>query len=358
LNATLTEDGQDAIPLNNQPVAFELNGSEKKTTTDQFGKAKSVCFITFDSIAPAKPSFFYLGSVFNNGATSSRKFKTTQINNSPSTGAAPAGGGTCQFLIFDADQSFAANGGTGTINVRSFPRSCTWTATANDPWILITSGASGTGNGSVSYTVDSHTSPTPRAGSITVAGITYNVLQGADFLDVPPSNAFYTEIGKLSARGVTLGIGGGNYGPSQLVSREQMAAFILRAKGEFNPPTPASQRFNDVSPSNPFYNFIDRLAELQITLGCGGGNYCPSQPVTREQMAAFMIRGLGEFTPTEPFEQRFQDVPLPNPFSAFIDSMAVRRITLGCATNPARYCPTGQVTREQMAAFLVRAFDL
>jgi hypothetical protein len=73
-----------------------------------------------------------------------------------------------------------------------------------------------------------------------------------------------------------------------------MAAFILRALGEFNPPVPASQRFLDVPPTNPFYNFIDRLAELQITLGCGGGNYCPAQPVTREQMAAFLIRAFDD----------------------------------------------------------------
>jgi len=65
-----------------------------------------------------------------------------------------------------------------------------------------------------------------------------------------------------------------------------MAAFLMRALGEFSPPTPASQRFNDVPSSNVFYSFIDRIAALNITVGCGGGNYCPGDPVTREQMAA------------------------------------------------------------------------
>ena len=77
------------------------------------------------------------------------------------------------------------------------------------------------------------------------------------------------------------------------MTREQMAAFMIRALGEFSPPTPPMQRFLDVPPSNSFYNFIDRMAVLNITLGCGGGNYCPSQNVTRSQMAAFLVRAFG-----------------------------------------------------------------
>jgi len=55
-------------------------------------------------------------------------------------------------------------------------------------------------------------------------------------------------------------------------------------------------------PQNTFYAFIDRMAALQITLGCTPDHmqYCPSDPVKREQMAAFIIRGLGEFNPRRP----------------------------------------------------------
>src|SRR5688572_20515985 len=78
-----------------------------------------------------------------------------------------------------------------------------------------------------------------------------------------------------------------------------MAAFIMRALGEANPPVPATQRFADVGPTNPFYNFIDRLAELGITLGCGSNGqgqaiYCPGEFVTRQQMAAFLIRAFDQ----------------------------------------------------------------
>jgi hypothetical protein len=91
---------------------------------------------------------------------------------------------------------------------------------------------------------------------------------------------------------ITLGCGGSNYCPSNAVTREQMAAFIMRALGEHNPPPPPSQRFVDVPPSNPFYNFIDRMAVRSITLGCGGSNYCPAETVTRGQMAAFLARAF------------------------------------------------------------------
>jgi hypothetical protein len=193
---------------------------------------------------------------------------------------------------------------------------------------------------------------------ITIGGQTFTVYQGVNFLDVPLNDPFYTDIGKLAARGVTLGCGSGNYCPNDPVTRDQMAAFILRAKGEFNPPTPATQRYNDVPASNPFYNFVDRLAVLQITLGCSGNPplYCPADPVLREQMSAFIIRGLGEFNPPTPLTQRFVDVPPSSPFYNFIDRMAALQITLGC--SPTMYCPSDTVTRAQMAAFLVRAFGL
>jgi hypothetical protein len=257
--------------------------------------------------------------------------------------------------LVPSSRSFAGNGGGGSINV-VVPGGVDWTASTGDDFIHITSGASGTGSGMVTYTVDANPGAAIRSGTITAAGITFTVFQGIDFIDVPQSHPFYTEIGKLSARGVTLGCGGGNYCPEETVTRQQMAAFIIRALGMPNPPVPPAQRFADVPPENPFYAFIEELAVRQITLGCGGGNYCPLDPVKRDQMAAFIIRALGEFNPPIPATQRFTDVPPSNPFYAFIDRLAERQITLGCGAGV--YCPDLSVSRGQMAAFLVRAFSL
>jgi hypothetical protein len=71
-----------------------------------------------------------------------------------------------------------------------------------------------------------------------------------------------------------------------------MAAFILRALGEFSPPPPATQQFLDVPPTSPFYAFIHRLAALGITNGCGATSYCPQDPITRAQMAVFLVRAF------------------------------------------------------------------
>ncbi|HWP42342.1 MAG TPA: S-layer homology domain-containing protein [Blastocatellia bacterium] len=169
---------------------------------------------------------------------------------------------------------------------------CNWSATTSDPSMVTITSGNGTGNGMVSFTVSANTATTSREATISVGPHTFRVLQGAKFLDVGEGDLFYTEIGKLSARGVTSGCGGGNYCPGAPVLRDQMASFILKALGEFNPPQPAMQRFADVPPSNIFYAFIDRMAVLGITAGCGGGNYCPSQPVTRGQMAAFLVRAF------------------------------------------------------------------
>jgi S-layer family protein len=277
----------------------------------------------------------------------------------------------CSLSISPASTSFPAtqppSGGnqSGSFNVTA-AAGCSWPATSNATFVTITNGGSGTGNGTVNYSVTPNAGPTIRNGTISVNDQTFTVYQGINFTDVPTNDPFYTDIGKLAARGVTLGCGGGNYCPATTVTRDTMSAFILRAKGEFDPPTPPTQRFTDVPPTNVFYNFIDRLAVLQITLGCGGGNYCPASPVLREQMAAFLIRALGEFDPPTPLTQRFADVSppdctppcSPNVFYNFIDRMAVLNITQGCASNPLRYCPADTVTRAQMAAFLVRAFNL
>jgi hypothetical protein len=102
-----------------------------------------------------------------------------------------------------------------------------------------------------------------------------------------------------------------------------------------------------------------RSGKLRSAVSSQPPLYCPTPPVTREQMAAFIIRALHEpgYLPPPPAQQRFDDVPSSNPFYAHIEEMAVRQITLGCSATPPQYCPAQSVTRSQMAAFLIRAFD-
>ena len=56
---------------------------------------------------------------------------------------------------------------------------------------------------------------------------------------------------------------------------------------------PPSSDFGDVPTSSPQFQFIEALCHSGITAGCGGGNFCPDQPVTRGQMAVFLAKALG-----------------------------------------------------------------
>ena len=58
-------------------------------------------------------------------------------------------------------------------------------------------------------------------------------------------------------------------------------------------PAPAVATFLDVPTNHPFFQFVEALAASGITGGCGGGNYCPNNPVTRGQMAVFLAKALG-----------------------------------------------------------------
>ncbi len=102
------------------------------------------------------------------------------------------GGDGCTFTIAPTSQSTGASGGTGTINVTA-PNGCPWTAVANDPWITITSGASGSGNGAVNYAVAANTS-SARTGTIIIAGKTFTINQSGGsnctFTIAPTSQSF------------------------------------------------------------------------------------------------------------------------------------------------------------------------
>jgi hypothetical protein len=94
----------------------------------------------------------------------------------------------CSFTLSASSQSFAAAGGTGSVSVTA-PSTCGWTASSPVSWISVNAGTTGTGSGSVAYSVASNSATTSRTASLSIAGLTYTVTQapGADAPKTSPS---------------------------------------------------------------------------------------------------------------------------------------------------------------------------
>jgi hypothetical protein len=191
---------------------------------------------------------------------------------------------------------------------------------------------------------------------------TWKLHVGESFPDVPTSQQFYKFIENLFHNGITGGCGGGDYCPDSSVTRAQMAVFLLKGKhgsGYTPPPCSATVFTDEPCPGGLFVDWVNQLASEGITGGCGGGNYCPTNPVTRGQMSAFLLKGQhgGSYVPPACSATVFTDVVCPSAqFVNFINQLAAEGITGGCGNG--MYCPQNPNTRGQMAVFLVKTFWL
>jgi hypothetical protein len=154
------------------------------------------------------------------------------------------------------------------------------------------------------------------------------------------------DIAELASSGITRGCNPPlttRFCPDEAISRGEMAALLARALD-----LPAGEAsFADVADS-VFSADIAALAASGITKGCTADRFCPDDPVTRGQMAAFLTRALGLDPGPDAFTDDVGDI-----FEADINALAAAGITRGCTGES--FCPDEQVTRAQMASFLVRA---
>ncbi len=183
--------------------------------------------------------------------------------------------------------------------------------------------------------------------------------------ELPPGGTFTDDNGSqhegnieaIAAAGITKGCNppaNDRYCPDDPVTRGQMAAFLVRARGYTET---GDTDFVDDGGS-VFEADISKLAAAGVTKGCNppaNDRYCPSHFVTRGQMAAFLVRAFG-YTDTGDVDFVDDDISI---FETDINKLAAAGVTAGC--NPPandRYCPDEPVTRSQMASFLARALDL
>lgn len=245
---------------------------------------------------------------------------------------------------------------TSLLSITAGP-GCGWTASAGG-FISITAGASGTGNGTVSFKVTANTSGAARTGTMTVAGQAVTVTQRATaeiFADVPPTAYYFDFANIMYQSGITAGCSTtpADYCPNATTTRGEMAVFLITAIEHGNSFSyTTTPYFSDVPASSPFFKFVQKLKDLGITGGCTATTYCPNNSVTRGEMAVFIITSRYERTPySYPTTPYFTDVPASYAFFPFIQKMAQAGITAGCGGG--QYCPNQTLTRGQMAVFIV-----
>jgi hypothetical protein len=181
----------------------------------------------------------------------------------------------------------------------------------------------------------------------------------ADFLDVPRSNPFHDDVETLFRGRATAGCGGGNYCPDATVTRAQIAVFLVKGgAGYYVPPPCSSTVFADVPcPGGINVDWVNELASYGVTAGCGGGNYCPLDLVTRAQMAVFLLKRAHApgYEPPACSSTVFADVPCPGgAYVDWINELAAEGVSAGCGGG--LYCPDAVLRRGQMATLLVKAF--
>jgi hypothetical protein len=162
------------------------------------------------------------------------------------------------------------------------------------------------------------------------------------------ASPFYADILWMAQQGITQGCAPQRYCPQSPVSREEMASFLARALGLRS----TGVDYFDDDAESIHQPAINAMAGAGITTGCGPRLFCPKQYVSREEMASFLARALGlPPSGTDHFDDDDGSVHQPA-----INAIASAGITTGCGP-PRTFCPLAGVTREQMAAFLHRAFD-
>lgn len=167
-----------------------------------------------------------------------------------------------------------------------------------------------------------------------------------------------------AATGITRGQSAGAFNPGGIVTRGQMASFIVRTleAGGHQLPAPSDQGFQDIGDS-VHKDAINQLAAVDITLGVTPTIYQPGAPVRRDQMASFVVRAA-EFAydgdeldgnTTMPFP--FNDVPESNVHRANI-AAAAELLGVSEGSTATTYDPAAGTTRAQMATFVIRLLDV
>lgn len=199
--------------------------------------------------------------------------------------------------------------------------------------------------------------PTARPAAVLDPGDVCAARPQTQFRDVPRDSALGHAAGCLADRSIAAGRADGTYGPAAPVTRGQMARFLVNTLGDMGAAPPAGQApFTDIG-GHPHADPIRRLHAAGIAGGVSRTRFAPEQAVTREQMAAFLARTYAYAAGRElpAAERHFSDTH-GSVHEAQIDRLAATGVAAG--VDGTRFGPGREVTRGQMAFFLTRLLQL
>jgi hypothetical protein len=167
--------GGSSLEMTNATIAYALSSDGRDWTFYSGNPMLVMGASTWDSPGVGQPSVILDGTVYKMWYTSGAIINGNRVQGSISY--AESGNTSCTYTLSPSSYAFSASINTGTIAVTPSTSSCTWTAVSNTSWITVTSGASGTGTGTVNYTVAANTTGSARTGTITVGGQTFTITQ-------------------------------------------------------------------------------------------------------------------------------------------------------------------------------------
>lgn len=175
------------------------------------------------------------------------------------------------------------------------------------------------------------------------------VAASTTFSDVSKENPYYASINTLFEAGVISGYPDGTFKPEQDVTRGQAAKMIVSGL-KIDTTNIENPNFSDMDSSNQFYKEIAALAALNVISGFEDNTFRPNETITRGQMAK-MIAKAANLTAKD--SNPFTDVPKDSEYAKYVTALYENGITYG--VSPTEYGLKSNVTRGQLAAFIVRA---
>jgi len=172
------------------------------------------------------------------------------------------------------------------------------------------------------------------------------------FTDVPADHFFFEEIECIVDLGVTEGFPDGTFRPTMNITRGMVAQWLWRYMG--SPPAEGLPEYPDVPETHPFAEAIAWATEWGIATGYPDGTFGPGDPITRQQVAAWLWRLAGE--PPADGVPEYTDVTPANPFAEAIAWLSEQGVITGYDDGTFR--PGNNISRQGLAAWICRFADI